>query len=116
MLITDYHAKYYTSELAKRCFLDSIEKRSASLYEARLDLNAHQIGAALFVFRSLFSISDFVRQLQIPQEVKQKLRQFLDFRVQKIVDELTMKNSTYFDEEIKELKKQARQAANLPEN
>lgn len=63
----------------------------------------------------LFSIPGFVRPGQVPSDAKQKLRQFRDLRVQKIVDEVTMRNSTYFDEEIKELKKQARQAANLPE-
>ncbi len=52
MLITDYHAKYYAFELTKRSPSDSFEKLSASLSEARVDLNPHQIEAALFAFRS----------------------------------------------------------------
>jgi ERCC4-related helicase len=55
MPITDYHAKYYAFELTKRCSSDSFEKLSASLSEARVDLNPHQIEAALFAFRSPLS-------------------------------------------------------------
>ena len=53
--ITDYHAKYYAFELTKRSPSDSFEKLSASLSEARVDLNPHQIEAALFAFRSPLS-------------------------------------------------------------
>lgn len=55
MPITDYHAKYYAYELTKRCPSDSLEKLTASLSDAQVDLNPHQVEAALFAFRSPFS-------------------------------------------------------------
>ena len=53
--ITDYHAKYFAYELTKRCPSDSLEKLSATLSNAQVDLNPHQIEAALFAFRSPLS-------------------------------------------------------------
>jgi superfamily II DNA or RNA helicase len=53
--ITDYHAKYFTYELTKRCASDSLEKLSSTLSNAQVDLNPHQIEAALFAFRSPLS-------------------------------------------------------------
>jgi hypothetical protein len=52
---TAYHAKYFAYELTKRCPSDSIEKLAASLADAEVDLNPHQIDAALFAFRSPLS-------------------------------------------------------------
>jgi len=54
-LITDYHAKYFASELTKRCPSDSLEKLSSTLSNAQVDLNPHQIEAALFAFKSPLS-------------------------------------------------------------
>jgi SNF2 family DNA or RNA helicase len=54
-LLTDYHAKYFAYELMKRCASDSLEKLSATLSNAQVDLNPHQIEAALFAFRSPLS-------------------------------------------------------------
>jgi ERCC4-related helicase len=53
--ITDYHAKYYAHELTKRSSSDSLEKLTATLSNAQVDLNPHQIEAALFAFRSPLS-------------------------------------------------------------
>jgi len=53
--ITDYHAKYFAYELTKRCASDSLEKLSSTLSNAQVDLNPHQIEAALFAFRSPLS-------------------------------------------------------------
>ncbi|MBM5783042.1 MAG: DEAD/DEAH box helicase, partial [Pelagibacterales bacterium] len=53
--ITQYHAKYFASELTKRCSSDSLEKLSATLSNAQVDLNPHQIEAALFAFKSPLS-------------------------------------------------------------
>jgi adenine-specific DNA-methyltransferase len=53
--ITQYHAKYFTGELTKRCPSDSLEKLSATLSNAQVDLNPHQIEAALFAFKSPLS-------------------------------------------------------------
>lgn len=55
MKITDYHAKYFAYELTKRSSSDSLEKLTATLANAQVDLNPHQIEAALFAFRSPLS-------------------------------------------------------------
>jgi SNF2 family DNA or RNA helicase len=55
MNLTDYHSKYFAYELTKRCSSDSVEKLAASLADAQVDLNPHQIDAALFAFRSPLS-------------------------------------------------------------
>lgn len=55
MQLTDYHAKYYAHELTKRCSSDNLEKLAATLADAQVDLNPHQIDAALFAFRSPLS-------------------------------------------------------------
>src|SRR6266705_3118843 len=53
--VTGYHAKYFAYELTKRCASDSIEKLATALSDAQVDLNPHQIAAALFAFRSPLS-------------------------------------------------------------
>jgi superfamily II DNA/RNA helicase len=54
-LTTAFHAKYYAHELTKRCSSEKLEKLSQSLFNATVDLNPHQIEAALFAFRSPLS-------------------------------------------------------------
>src|SRR6201981_2129130 len=54
-MCTAYHAKYFAYELTKRCASDSMEKLAASLANAQVDLNPHQVEAALFAFRSPLS-------------------------------------------------------------
>ena len=53
--ITDFHAKYLAHELTKRSASDSVEKLASVLADAQVDLNPHQVEAALFAFRSPFS-------------------------------------------------------------
>jgi superfamily II DNA or RNA helicase len=53
--VTVYHAKYFAHELTKRCASDSVEKLASALSNAQVDLNPHQIEAALFAFRSPLS-------------------------------------------------------------
>lgn len=55
MALTDFHAKYLAHELTRRCASDSIEKLAGVLADAQVDLNPHQIEAALFAFQSPFS-------------------------------------------------------------
>lgn len=55
MNLTPYHAKYFAHELTKRCPSDSIEKLASALVDAQVDLNPHQVEAALFAFRSPLS-------------------------------------------------------------
>jgi superfamily II DNA/RNA helicase len=54
-MINNYQAKYYSWELSKRCSSDSTEKFGATLFDAKVDLNPHQIEAALFAFKSPLS-------------------------------------------------------------
>ena len=53
--LTEYQTKYYAYELTKRCPVDSLEKLAGVLVDAQVDLNAHQVEAALFAFKSPFS-------------------------------------------------------------
>lgn len=55
MNLTPYHAKYLAYELTRRCASDSVEKLASVLADAQVDLNPHQVEAALFAFRSPFS-------------------------------------------------------------
>lgn len=55
MQISPYQAKYYAYQLTKRCPSDTPEKLSAILSNAQVDLNPHQIDAALFAFKSPLS-------------------------------------------------------------
>jgi hypothetical protein len=56
-MITDYHALYFAQELSKRCPSDSIEKFAGTLIDAQVDLNPHQVEAALFAFKSPLSVT-----------------------------------------------------------
>jgi len=55
MSITPYHAKYFAHELTKRYSSNSLQKFTASLSDAQVDLNPHQVDAALFAFHSPLS-------------------------------------------------------------
>lgn len=55
MNFTAYHAKYFAHELTKRSASDSIQKLASTLVDAQVDLNPHQVDAALFAFRSPLS-------------------------------------------------------------
>ena len=54
-MITDHHAKYYAHELTRRAAGDDVDRISTSLFDASVDLNPHQIEAALFALRSPLS-------------------------------------------------------------
>jgi superfamily II DNA/RNA helicase len=54
-MITPYQAKYYAYELSKRASTDSTEKFGATLMDAQVELNPHQVEAALFAFKSPYS-------------------------------------------------------------
>jgi SNF2 family DNA or RNA helicase len=55
MPITDYQAKYFAYDLTKRCPSDSPEKLAGAVASAQVDLNPHQVDAALFAFNSPLS-------------------------------------------------------------
>lgn len=46
-MITAYHAKYYALDLAKRGLVGEVDAVGAALFDAQVDLNPHQIEAAL---------------------------------------------------------------------
>ncbi|MHB8836051.1 MAG: SNF2-related protein [Candidatus Methylomirabilia bacterium] len=54
-MITDYHAAYYAHELTRQHSSQDAEKLGRSIFNAAVDLNPHQIEAALFAFRSPLS-------------------------------------------------------------
>lgn len=55
MNLTAYHAKYFAYELTRRYSSNSLQKFTASLADAQVDLNPHQVDAALFAFHSPLS-------------------------------------------------------------
>lgn len=54
-IITPYQAKYYANLLTSRSVGDRLESLSQSLLSAAVDINPHQVEAALFAFRSPLS-------------------------------------------------------------
>lgn len=53
--MTIYHAIYYAYELSRRHSLNDSEKLATALADAMVDLNPHQLDAALFAFQSPLS-------------------------------------------------------------
>lgn len=51
-MISAYHAKYYAHELTRRHAADGVSCLSQSLFDASVDLNPHQIEAALFALHN----------------------------------------------------------------
>jgi SNF2 family DNA or RNA helicase len=54
-MYTPYHSKYFATQLTLKRPSNSIESLASSLSGAKVDLNPHQIDAALFAFRSPLS-------------------------------------------------------------
>lgn len=55
MQLTPHQVRYFAHELTRRHSSDSVEKLASVLADAQVDLNPHQVEAALFAFRSPFS-------------------------------------------------------------
>jgi adenine-specific DNA-methyltransferase len=53
--LTDHQVKYFAHELTRRFPPDSVEKVTVAFAGAQVDLNPHQIDAALFAFKSPLS-------------------------------------------------------------
>ena len=51
-MITDYHAKLFAHEPNRRHSVAGAEKIASTLFDAQVDLNPHQVEAALFSFKS----------------------------------------------------------------
>jgi len=54
-MTTEYHAKLFAHELSRRHSTADSEKFASTLLDAQVDLNPHQVEAALFAFKSPFS-------------------------------------------------------------
>src|ERR1035437_8084072 len=54
-LMTPYHSRYWASLLTLRGTSGTIESLSRSISNSRVDLNPHQVDAALFAMRSPLS-------------------------------------------------------------
>ena len=54
-MITRYHARYYAALLSQKSTGGELESLSQSLLSSTVDINPHQIDAALFAFRSPLS-------------------------------------------------------------
>lgn len=52
-VITPYHARYFALELRRRGTVSDIAAIGTALFDARVDLNPHQVEAALFGLRAL---------------------------------------------------------------
>src|SRR5690349_23207345 len=55
MAITDHQAKYFAHELTRRFPSQSEARLAGALVDAQVDLNPHQVAAALFAFQSPLS-------------------------------------------------------------
>lgn len=54
-VITEYHAKLFAHELSRRHSVADVAKLAGTLLDAQVDLNPHQVEAALFAFKSPLS-------------------------------------------------------------
>jgi hypothetical protein len=54
-LTTDYHAKFMASDLTRRRSSDSRDRLAVAVAGAQVDMNPHQVDAALFDFASSLS-------------------------------------------------------------
>ena len=67
MAITDHQAAYFAHELTLRHSADGVDRLSQSLFDASVDLNPHQIHAALFALKNLGKLDDESKKRLIQQ-------------------------------------------------
>jgi ERCC4-related helicase len=58
--MTDFHSAYFAYELTRRHSVQDSEKLASVLADAQLDLNPHQLDAALFAFKSPLSMGSIL--------------------------------------------------------
>ena len=77
-MISAYHAKYYAHELTRRHAADGVDRLSQSLFDASVDLNPHQIEAALFALRNPLQegvlLADEVEDGEVGERAVEQLR------------------------------------------
>jgi len=54
-MTTPYHAKYFAHDLTRQAQPGGVDRLSMALFDACVDLNPHQIEAAMFALRSPLS-------------------------------------------------------------
>jgi len=69
MHLTDFHASFIAHELTRRCPSDSAEKLTAVLADAQVDLNPHQIDAAMFALDNPLSSGPLSNGVILADEV-----------------------------------------------
>lgn len=124
--VTPCHAKYVAYELTLRSPSDSIQKLASTLLDAQVDLNPHQVEAALFAFRSplkngtvldqdhchrFFSLNGEVgkreEQINLPPEIKNLLKRAAETITDQFFLRNSLRNAGFFDEELIKLEKWA---------
>ena len=77
MAITSYHAKYFAYELTRQYSYDSLQKLAASLSDAQVDLNPHQVEAAA---QNLYQAQDEVdnKKENLISEIEAGLKQNIE--------------------------------------
>jgi hypothetical protein len=71
MRTTDYQAKYFAYDLTRRCAPDSAERVAGAVAGAQVDLNPHQVNAALFAFAIQYGFTPASR-LRFPKNSTEK--------------------------------------------
>ena len=55
ILVTPFHGRYYANQLLLKKYYSDDSRLSSSLFDAALNINPHQVNAALFAFNSPLS-------------------------------------------------------------
>ena len=116
-MITDYHVKYYAYELTRQCAADGVDRLSQSLFDATVDLNPHQINAALFALNNPLNN----HCINIIKIVNSRNLAFFDEEVNKLdhwADDLKFgleQSIKEIDQQIKEVRRNAKIAPTLAE-
>lgn len=112
--LTSYHTQYYAYELMRSRTADDQDKFTASLQDATVDLNPHQVEAALFAFKSpLYKGALLADEVGLGKTIEAGIipsRKWADDKRKSLKAELKE-----YDDQIAILKKEARFAQNLPD-
>lgn len=101
MQITDFHATYYSYLLTRHSAENSVDALAATLQDSKVDLNPHQIETALFALSSPFSRGI----IEADEAVTEKLKSLYAAEQERILEEISIHNSNYFEGETAKLAK-----------
>jgi septal ring factor EnvC (AmiA/AmiB activator) len=74
-VFTAYHAKYYAQELVRHHASNGVGRLSQSLFDASVDLNPHQIDAALFALRNPLQEGVLLADEEVLKNTKARIAQ-----------------------------------------